>query len=797
MPEDCMDDAMKPLETADVIREEANLLRSQGASPSFSALCISGGGIRSATFGLGAIQGLAERGLLQQFDYLSTVSGGGYIGSWLTMWATRAGGVGKIVPKLKADGCMSEHDPIGHLREYNSYLSPTVGAVSSDLWTLVATVLRNVLLNWLVLVPLLLAILTIPRAYLTMLTLPERLFGAEVFAGPTPDYAAPALDAISGSPLVWLVLPVASLVLLAITFFNTVRYLPGIGGEPHTRFEYLARVEGPLVSAVLTYLLYDSLYYVGRAFVDETPILSQMLWTMVACGAGWIAFLFFYDKRPRHERLKLLFGWITVTIAAGAATAGAATWVITNVVLWNVNASLTASWATYVTFGPPLILCGLLLGTILTSGLASGVLEDEDREWLARGNAGLLLAGVGWLALCTVVLQLPEWVLAWRTWGAGFLSVGGGIAAWLSRAQPPAPTNVNPGAAVAKPNRVLALAASAAPLVFVTLLAIALSIATNMLIVAVHALIGAPLTGPHGEMVTWQQHQAVQEQSPVAVIALLALVFLATSWFMSRYVNINTFSLHGMYRDRLIRAYLGASNPTRRPNPFTGFDRDDDAPLWRLRGTRPFPRGERDAEPRADDAPRLAAAEGGVVHDDAAALRQRGARLPRFLALWRRGVYRHRGGDFRRRREPEHGVSLVAARRLHHDAVQRAPRVMARQPRQGGCARVEGCGAAVGDRLTREGGARPDLGEQQVRVSLRRRALRKPRPLRDDSPPLPLHRRAGFRMRSAVHVRGSRKRAAENPDRFRRLDRSRRGAGARGGRSRASRGRRHHRVFRR
>jgi len=587
MPEDRMDQANTPLEASDVIREEANLLQSQGASPSFSALCISGGGIRSATFGLGAIQGLAERGLLQQFDYLSTVSGGGYIGSWLTMWATRAGGVDKIVPKLKADGCMSEHDPIGHLREYNSYLSPTVGAVSSDLWTLVATVLRNVLLNWLVLVPLLLAVLTIPRAYLAILTLPERLFGAAVFAGPAPDYSAPALDAISGSPLVWLLLPVASLTLLAITFFNTMRYLPGIGGHPHTRFEYLVRVEGPLVSAVLTYLLYDSLYYVGRAYTDSTPVLAQMLWTMVACGAGWIAFLA-HDKRPRHERVQLLFGWITVAIAAGAATAGAATWVITNVVLWNVNAAAAASWATYVTFGPPLILSGLLLGTILTSGLASGVLKDEDREWLARGNAGLLLAGVGWLALCLVVLELPAWVLAWRTWGAGFLSVGGGIAAWLSRAEPPAPANVNPGAGVARQNRALALAASAAPIVFVTLLAIALSIATNVLIIAVQQLAGRPLMGPHGEVVSWQQHQAVLERSPVAAVALLAFAFVATSWFMSRYVNINTFSLHGMYRDRLIRAYLGASNPKRRPNPFTGFDRDDDAPLARLRGTRPF-----------------------------------------------------------------------------------------------------------------------------------------------------------------------------------------------------------------
>ena len=42
-----------------------------------AALCLSGGGIRSATFALGVLQGLARAGLLTQFHYLSTVSGGG------------------------------------------------------------------------------------------------------------------------------------------------------------------------------------------------------------------------------------------------------------------------------------------------------------------------------------------------------------------------------------------------------------------------------------------------------------------------------------------------------------------------------------------------------------------------------------------------------------------------------------------------------------------------------------------------------------------------------------------------
>lgn len=55
-----------------------------GGAGNLVGLALSGGGIRSATFSLGVIQALAHRGLLQKVDYLSTVSGGGYIGSALT-----------------------------------------------------------------------------------------------------------------------------------------------------------------------------------------------------------------------------------------------------------------------------------------------------------------------------------------------------------------------------------------------------------------------------------------------------------------------------------------------------------------------------------------------------------------------------------------------------------------------------------------------------------------------------------------------------------------------------------------
>jgi hypothetical protein len=49
-----------------------------------AGLSLSGGGLRSACFGSGFVQALHRAGLWRLFDYLSTVSGGGYIGGHLT-----------------------------------------------------------------------------------------------------------------------------------------------------------------------------------------------------------------------------------------------------------------------------------------------------------------------------------------------------------------------------------------------------------------------------------------------------------------------------------------------------------------------------------------------------------------------------------------------------------------------------------------------------------------------------------------------------------------------------------------
>jgi hypothetical protein len=57
------------------------------------------------------------------------------------------------------------------------------------------------------------------------------------------------------------------------------------------------------------------------------------------------------------------------------------------------------------------------------------------------------------------------------------------------------------------------------------------------------------------------------------------------SWFLGTRINLNKFSLHAGYRNRLIRGFLGASRvrAMRRPNPFTGFDPEDNLQMHELR----------------------------------------------------------------------------------------------------------------------------------------------------------------------------------------------------------------------
>lgn len=109
-----------------------------------TALCLSGGGIRSATFSLGVLQALARKEQLAKFHYLSTVSGGGYIGGWLSAWLRRSPQTGAVMQQLNSENV--DAPPVTYLRAYSSYLAPRRGW-SADTWTLIALYIRNLILN--------------------------------------------------------------------------------------------------------------------------------------------------------------------------------------------------------------------------------------------------------------------------------------------------------------------------------------------------------------------------------------------------------------------------------------------------------------------------------------------------------------------------------------------------------------------------------------------------------------------------------------------------------------------------
>jgi len=152
---------------ADVIEAELEQLkqrqRGDDAKPldtdNLTGLALSGGGIRSASFCLGVLQALAIKNRLQNFDYLSTVSGGGYLGGslswiWLKKWqdsgcdptfGTGADnfpyGNGKRFSNANADMDRHQASLMRHLRQYGKYLTPDRNL---NLFSFISVVLRSI-----------------------------------------------------------------------------------------------------------------------------------------------------------------------------------------------------------------------------------------------------------------------------------------------------------------------------------------------------------------------------------------------------------------------------------------------------------------------------------------------------------------------------------------------------------------------------------------------------------------------------------------------------------------------------
>ncbi|WP_375415258.1 patatin-like phospholipase family protein [uncultured Bradyrhizobium sp.] len=148
-----------------------------------AGLALSGGGIRSSAVGLGVLQALNHHDVIERIDYLSTVSGGGYIGSSLSATMTQTGrfvfGNRPTAGSAASAAEISDTPAVGHLRNYSNYLIP---AGARDLLTGLAIVVRGLVANLSLTLPVVLLLVAV-----TIMSNPARsclyvanLFGIDV-----------------------------------------------------------------------------------------------------------------------------------------------------------------------------------------------------------------------------------------------------------------------------------------------------------------------------------------------------------------------------------------------------------------------------------------------------------------------------------------------------------------------------------------------------------------------------------------------------------------------------------------
>jgi hypothetical protein len=112
-----------------------------------TGICVSGGGIRSASVALGALQALREQGVLGSAHYLVSVSGGGYTAGGLQLamtqatQATQATGATEASRATPGDAFDPGSPEEDHLRRHSSYIADGLG----QLLVALGVLLRNVI----------------------------------------------------------------------------------------------------------------------------------------------------------------------------------------------------------------------------------------------------------------------------------------------------------------------------------------------------------------------------------------------------------------------------------------------------------------------------------------------------------------------------------------------------------------------------------------------------------------------------------------------------------------------------
>jgi hypothetical protein len=551
-----------------------------------SAVCLSGGGVRSATFALGVLQGLAHAGVLRKVDYLSTVSGGGYIGGWLTAWLHRAGAGGRAEVMRQLDpeqsgqvGSLDTETPVDRVRRTARYLALKGGAVSADMWTLVTTMARNLFLNWLVLLPLLAAALLLPHIYYAIVHAIETNAQIAGACGWPQLGAAPQAFLVVG--LAGFAVSVAYIVLTFLDFAG--RWSQG---------RFLSLCLTPLVIGAVAITLFWSATPCGIS-LGQTLLLAAVVpaagWILVgAARRRWPA----GDAGGGHSPM-IRVGPYTIAgaLVAGSVLGAGAYWFAMGP--FGFGRGLEQF---YAAFAVPIVLGLVLVTMMLFAGIASNDQDDAALEWWSRCGAWIAIAAVAWASAGVLVFYVAELIERGLRAVSRMLEVDHNLSSTVMAVLVPLLSSLaglaarNSGGTRSRPSTVkLMLEGIALPAVIVGLLAtVAWANLRALKALEYHTADGLPCTAGMIARDLVSGGPCHPQGAGLGEVLMLFAGLVALGLVTSRLIPVNRFSLHGMYRQRLIRTFLGASRQDRSPNAFTGFDSHDDLRVHELADVRPL-----------------------------------------------------------------------------------------------------------------------------------------------------------------------------------------------------------------
>ena len=521
-------------------------------------LAFSGGGIRSATFNLGILQGLQEFDLLRHVDYISSVSGGGFIASWL---------IANVRRSAHWLGRMTDwSESIAHLRAYSNYLAPRTGVLSADTWTLATSWARNAFL---------IQLTGLTWLFCLILTILEVQKGFESFYK--------AAFSLGGACLT--VPGLLALLMTAIVTYTLLKYLP----RPATREKLKPVTELGVVYRAAIPAWIGSFAIASILSSNSNPDTTR--WTDLS---SLVSFFPIFTSIWKHLWLLLLIAlvlfWVLVRATVEKRARAHAYWIspFCTLVLYLELAGIFDLFCSFayelpiytavtVILGPALVLLAFSFSVLLLIGFTGRNSSEGTREWWTRFGTWLGIFSAGGIALPAAALLAPE--LLMKLGGSGAFSPAikwSAVASWAG--------SVISGLAAGKSSKtdgdggkspLLEIVAKVGGFLFIVG---SLLLASTLLYVLLMEMFTNGAAGDDPLSVLFDEVKWYQILATLAVAGGIGALF-------SAFFDINIFGLSQFYRNRIVRCYLGASRWTpgmRDPNKFTKFDFKDDLRLSRF-----------------------------------------------------------------------------------------------------------------------------------------------------------------------------------------------------------------------